>query len=145
MVHTVWPASTAGAGAYALVGMGAVVAAGTHAPITAILIIFELTGSYEIILPLMISCIIATLLATRMQKGSIYTLKLLRRGIDIHKGKDANVLQAVLVREEMRTEVVQRTAMVVPISADTFGRDVNAEFNRVSYLSAFINMEIIRR
>jgi CIC family chloride channel protein len=106
VVHTVWPASTAGAGAYALVGMGAVVAAGTHAPITAILIIFELTGSYEIILPLMISCIIATLLATRMQKGSIYTLKLLRRGIDIHKGKDANVLQAVPVREEMRTEVV---------------------------------------
>jgi CIC family chloride channel protein len=106
VVHTVWPASTAGAGAYALVGMGAVVAAGTHAPITAILIIFELTGSYEIILPLMISCIIATLLATRMQKASIYTLKLLRRGIDIHKGKDANVLQSVSVREEMRSEVV---------------------------------------
>lgn len=106
VVHTIWPASTAGAGAYALVGMGAVVAAGTHAPITAILIIFELTGDYKIILPLMISCITATLLATQMQTASIYTLKLLRRGIDIHKGKDVNVLQSVLVREEMRSDPV---------------------------------------
>ncbi|MCH7473030.1 MAG: chloride channel protein [Gemmatimonadetes bacterium] len=106
VVHTIWPASTAGAGAYALVGMGAVVAAGTHAPITAILIIFELTGDYKIILPLMISCITATLLATQMQTASIYTLKLLRRGIDIHKGKDVNVLQSVHVREEMRSDAV---------------------------------------
>ncbi|MCH7683448.1 MAG: chloride channel protein [Gemmatimonadetes bacterium] len=106
VVHTIWPAATAGAGAYALVGMGAVVAAGTHAPITAILIIFELTGDYKIILPLMISCITATLLATQMQTASIYTLKLLRRGIDIHKGKDVNVLQSVHVREEMRSDAV---------------------------------------
>ena len=107
VVHAIWPASTAAAGAYALVGMGAVVAAGTHAPITAILIIFELTGDYKIILPLMISCITATLLATQMQTASIYTLKLLRRGIDIHKGKDVNVLQSVHVREEMRSDPVR--------------------------------------
>ncbi len=106
VVHTLWPASTAAPGAYALVGMGAVVAAGTHAPITAILIIFELTGSYTIILPLMISCIIATLLATRMQRGSIYTLKLLRRGVDMQRGRAINVLQHAYVREIMRSEVV---------------------------------------
>jgi CIC family chloride channel protein len=106
VVHTLWPASTAAPGAYALVGMGAVVAAGTHAPITAILIIFELTGSYTIILPLMISCIIATLLATRMQRGSIYTLKLLRRGVDMQKGRAINVLQHAYVREIMRSEVM---------------------------------------
>ncbi|MFQ5551215.1 MAG: chloride channel protein [Gemmatimonadales bacterium] len=106
MIHGLWPASTAGPGAYALVGMGAVVAAGTHAPITAILIIFELTGEYAIILPLMISCIIATLLAVRLQHSSIYTLKLLRRGIDIHKGKALDVLQNVLVSDQMRTDVV---------------------------------------
>ena len=105
VVHSIWPASTAAPGAYALVGMGAVVAAGTHAPITAILIIFELTGEYKIILPLMISCIIATLLSTRLQSSSIYTLKLLRRGIDIHRGKAVNVLQPVLAREVMRTDV----------------------------------------
>ena len=106
VMNQFWPASTAGPGAYALVGMGALVAAGTHAPITAILIIFELTGEYNIILPLMISCIIATLLATRMQTSSIYTLKLLRRGIDIFKGKAVNVLEPVSVREVVRTDMV---------------------------------------
>lgn len=106
VVHSLWPASTAGPGAYALVGMGAVVAAGTHAPITAILIIFELTNEYKIILPLMISCIIATLLATRLQRSSIYTLKLLRRGIDIHKGRAVNVLEGVPVRDVVRTDAL---------------------------------------
>ncbi|UCF42053.1 MAG: chloride channel protein [Gemmatimonadota bacterium] len=106
VVHTLWPASTAASGAYALVGMGAVVAAGTHAPITAILIIFELTGEYSIILPLMISCIIATLLATRLQRASIYTLKLLRRGVDVQRGRAVNVLQHVRVRELMRPDAV---------------------------------------
>jgi CIC family chloride channel protein len=106
VVNLLWPASTAGPGAYALVGMGAIVASATHAPITAILIIFELTGEYNIILPLMISCIIATLLATRLQASSIYTRKLLRRGIDIYKGRAVNVLDAVSVSEVVRTEMV---------------------------------------
>jgi chloride channel protein, CIC family len=106
IVGNVWPVATGGVGAYALVGMGAVVAAATHAPITAILIIFELTSDYAIILPLMISCIIATLLATRMEKASIYTLKLLRRGLDIQSGRAINVLRHVAVRELMRTDMV---------------------------------------
>jgi chloride channel protein, CIC family len=107
IVGNVWPVATGGVGAYALVGMGAVVAAATHAPITAILIIFELTSDYAIILPLMISCIIATLLATRLEKGSIYTLKLLRRGLDIQSGRAINVLRHVAVRELMRTDMVK--------------------------------------
>jgi CIC family chloride channel protein len=104
LVQSFWPTHAAGAGAYALVGMGAVVAAATHAPITAILIIFELTGDYKIILPLMISSIIATLLATRMQPASIYTLKLLRRGVNIYRGRAVNVLEHVPVREIMRPD-----------------------------------------
>jgi CIC family chloride channel protein len=104
VVHGVWPAHTAEPGAYALVGMGAVVAAGTHAPITAIVMIFELTGEYRVILPLMITCIIATLLATRLQTGSIYTIKLLRRGMDIRGGRAVNVLQNVPAEEAMRPE-----------------------------------------
>lgn len=106
VVHSFWPSSTADPGAYALVGMGAVVAAGTHAPITAIVIIFEMTSDYQIILPLMISCIIATLLATQLQTASIYTRKLLRRGIDIHSGRALNVLQAVSVKEQMRSDIM---------------------------------------
>jgi CIC family chloride channel protein len=54
----------------------------------------------------MISCIIATLVATRMQTSSIYTLKLLRRGIDIFKGRAVNVLEPVSVHEVVRTDMV---------------------------------------
>lgn len=106
VIDIAWPTATGGVGAYALVGMGAVVGATTHAPITAILIIFELTGDYDIILPVMISCIIATLLAMWIDKPSIYTMKLLRRGVDIHRGRAVNVLQNVPVRDLMRTDMV---------------------------------------
>ena len=106
VINQIWPDSTAGPGAYALVGMAAVVGAATHAPITAIVIIFELTADYKIMLPLMISTIIATLLATRLLHGSIYTIKLLRRGVDIHKGHDVSVLRHLFVRDEMRNEIV---------------------------------------
>jgi CIC family chloride channel protein len=106
VINQFWPGSTAGPGAYALVGMAAVVGATTHAPLTAIVIIFELTADYKIMLPLMISTIIATLLATQLLHGSIYTIKLLRRGVDIHKGHDVSVLRHLFVRDEMRDEIV---------------------------------------
>jgi CIC family chloride channel protein len=106
VVGALWPGLTAAPGAYALVGMGAVVGAATHAPITAILIIFELTSDYEIILPLMISCIIATGLAMHLKKASIYTMKLLRRGIHLDQGRGANLLQHLRVRDAMRAEMV---------------------------------------
>ncbi len=63
--------------------IGAVVAAATHAPITAIIIIFELTGDYHIIPPLMAACVVSTLVATRLRRDSIYTLKLRLRGLDL--------------------------------------------------------------
>ncbi|NQU27149.1 MAG: chloride channel protein, partial [Candidatus Marinimicrobia bacterium] len=63
-------------GAYALVGMAAVVSATTFAPITAILIIFELTMEYTVILPVMIASIIALVITQNLAEGSIYTIKL---------------------------------------------------------------------
>lgn len=103
-VHTLFPEVTASSGAYALVGMGGVVAAATHAPITAIIIIFELTGHYSIILPLMITCITSTLLATALKKGNIYTLKLMRRGIVLHRGRERSILQKIMVQDVMRKD-----------------------------------------
>ncbi|MEU7488092.1 chloride channel protein [Streptomyces sp. NPDC042319] len=75
---------TAGAvGAYALVGMGAVFAGAARAPITAVVILFELTGEYSIILPLMLAIVLATLTSRLLSHDTIYTLKLSRRGIDL--------------------------------------------------------------
>ena len=92
-------------GAYALVGMAALVAGTTHAPLTAMLIIFEMTNDYKIILPLMISCVIATMLASKLEKESIYTLKLARQGLDWLRGRDINVLRPLKVANVMRKEM----------------------------------------
>jgi|FLOH01.1.fsa_nt_gi chloride channel protein, CIC family len=95
---------SAPAGAYALVGMGALVASTTHAPITAIMILFELTTDYKIILPLMISSIIGTLVMTRLHGDSIYSIKLRGRGIKIRRGQDLNLLRNIKVREVLRED-----------------------------------------
>jgi CIC family chloride channel protein len=109
VVHQAFPFLTAGAGAYATVGMGAVVAAATHAPLTAMIIIFEMTGDYEIIPPLMISCVIATVLSIRVKRSSIYTEKLLRRGIDFFKPLEINVL-----KKRPISEVVDKKPLKIP-------------------------------
>ena len=105
VVHTLFPTVTASPGAYSIVGMGAVVAATTHGPLAAILILFEMTGDYKIILPLMFSCIVGTTVSSQVLKDSIYSLKLARRGIDIKEGKEVNVLKSMHVKEIMSHRV----------------------------------------
>jgi CIC family chloride channel protein len=128
-VNALFPESTAASGAYALVGMGGLVAAATHAPITAIIIIFELTGNYTIILPLMITCISSTVLATMLKKGNIYTIKLRRRGVVLHRGREQSILQKILVQDVMRNEVRA-------IKESTFLDDIIRQFQEynTSYL-----------
>ncbi|MCZ6689703.1 MAG: chloride channel protein [Planctomycetota bacterium] len=92
-------------GAYTLVGMGAVVAGTTHAPISAIIILFEMTGDYRIILPLMLACVISTLLSNHILKESIYTLKLVRRGLNIRAGRDVDLLRSIRVEDVMEKDV----------------------------------------
>ncbi|WP_018123767.1 chloride channel protein [Desulfovibrio oxyclinae] len=106
LMNIMFPGVTASPGAYALVGMGGLVAGTTYAPITAILIIFEMTGSYSIILPLMLTCITALVLNSSISKASIYTIKLLRKGIDLTGGRVQNVLKKMLVVEMMSEDVV---------------------------------------
>ncbi len=105
-VKAIFPGLLAPAGAYALVGMAALFAATAHAPLTAILILFELTGDYQIMLPLMLTVVITTLVAQKLLKGElIYTLKLTRRGIHLQRGRDVDVLQGVLVNEVMTRDL----------------------------------------
>ena len=99
LFHQAFPSSISSPGAFSLVGMGAVVAAATHAPITAIIIIFELTNDYKIILPLMLSCIIASFITVGVHKESIYTMKLKRRGIIFSEGREVNILKSFSVKD----------------------------------------------
>lgn len=113
LIHQAFPEATASSGAYALVTMGAVVAAATHAPITAIIMIFELTQNITIIPPLMAACVVSTLVSTYVQRDSIYTMKLRRRGIDLFEQEDQNVLKSLHVHD-----IVDRDPEVLPESAN---------------------------
>jgi chloride channel protein, CIC family len=104
VVHSLFPEVTATPGAYALVAMGGLVAGATRAPITAIIIVFELTNDYNIILPLMVTCIISVILSTKLSRESIYTLKLLLRNIGIKEGMESNVMESLYVKDILRTD-----------------------------------------
>ena len=105
LVNYFFPNITASSGAYAIVGMAAIVSATTHGPLTAILMLFEMTGEYKIILPLMITCIISSLVIRNLSRESIYTLKLLRRGVNIREGREVNVLKSISVKDVMNPDV----------------------------------------
>ena len=104
VVHNIFPQITASPGAYSIVGMGAVVSGTTHGPLSAMLILFEMTGDYKIILPLMIACTIGSLASGQLLKESIYTLKLSRRGVNIRAGREVNVLKSIHVKDVMNPE-----------------------------------------
>jgi len=116
VVHHLFPSVTASSGAYSLVGMGAIVAGTTHAPITAILILFELTDDYRIILPLMMTCIISSVTASQLKRESIYTMKLVRRGIDVRAGKEVSILKSLLVKDFMVRDVAF-VSEIMPLSS----------------------------
>ncbi|MFQ5480716.1 MAG: chloride channel protein [Thermodesulfobacteriota bacterium] len=99
--HALFPASVAPFPAYALVGMGAVVAGSTLAPITAIFTIFELTYDFQIILPLMTSCIASLVIVQSIQGHSIYESKLIKKGIKLVRGRDINILRSMRVGDYM--------------------------------------------
>ncbi|MBN2716559.1 MAG: chloride channel protein, partial [Deltaproteobacteria bacterium] len=115
VANLLFPAWTAPPSAYALVGMGAVVSATTHAPITAILIIFELTNNYKIIPPLMLACVIGVLLSSYLKSDSIYTEKLSRRGIRLQRGRDLNLLRSIEVRAVLDVNI-QKVSSETPVN-----------------------------
>jgi chloride channel protein, CIC family len=85
--------------AYALVGMGALVAGATNAPITGILIVFEMTNDYAIVLPLMLTTVICHHVARRLEPDSLYSGWLRRRGERIEQGADRALLTGLRVRD----------------------------------------------
>jgi CIC family chloride channel protein len=86
--HAAFAPFTAGSGAYALVGMAGVLSAATHSPITAIILLFEVTEDYQIILPVMIVATLSTLIGRAFSEESLYSLQLSRRGIALHRRED---------------------------------------------------------
>ena len=143
LVHFIFPDITATKGAYALVGMGSVIAAAAHAPMTNILILFELTNDYKIILPIMASCIIATSVVRYLSKDSIYTLKLRRRGINIQQGREVSIMGSIKVGDVMDRKVetilettpFKRILAIFSKSTNSYFPVVNSKHKMVAILS----------
>lgn len=104
VANTLWPAIAVDPGAYAIVGMAAVFSGAARAPITAVLIVFEMSNDYKLILPLMLATVLSTLLAEYLFTESIYTLKLRLKGINLQQGRDVDIMQGILVREAMTAD-----------------------------------------
>lgn len=105
LVAPLFPELSLSPGAYALVGMAAVMSGVTHAPMSSIVIVFELSGSYSLILPLLLAAVIATLVSDVMKQESIYNVMLSRTGRTLHRLREIDLMQTVSVRELMDRDV----------------------------------------
>ncbi len=119
---------------FALVGMAAVFAAIVRAPLTAIILVFELSGDYELVLPLMLAVGIATFGADRLGWRSIYVDGLRRRGVTLDRPDDVDVLQLVAVREVM----TRASAPHATVKADVDAVELREYFTRESIHGAVV-------
>jgi len=87
---------------FAIVAMGGVFGAGAQAPLTAMASVVEMTGNFGLVLPVMLTTGIAAAISRKLSYGSIYTTKLLRRGIDVERPKPENLLQMLKVTDAMQ-------------------------------------------
>ncbi len=135
VVNAAFPGQVAPAGAYGLVGMGAVFAAAAHAPITSVMILFELTGDYQVILPMMTAIAVSAGISSLLTRDTIYTLKLRRRGIDVLRGRAASLMGLLTAADAMQpvpvplpvgaglTEVVDRLVLEGVAALPVVGED----------------------
>jgi CIC family chloride channel protein len=142
-VHGMLPDWTASSETYALVGMAALASAVMQAPLTSILILFEMTHDYTVVLASMVCCIVATYTMRRFTKNSIYIQTLLNRGINIQHGKATSILSAMFVRDVMTQEVVtipeempfKKILEIVSYSRHLYYPVVNEEEDMVGIIS----------
>lgn len=129
-VHQLFPGVTDDYRGYALVGMGCLVAGTTRAPIMAVMVMFEMTLDYEIVLPLMLGCITSSLVARTVYAQSIYTEELAERGTKTPQGLEETVLVTTRVDDVMRTNptwVAPRTTYgeIIPLVTTSRATVVN--------------------
>ncbi|HET8655146.1 MAG TPA: chloride channel protein [Longimicrobiaceae bacterium] len=127
--------------AYALVGMGVVVAVATDAPITAILIVFEMTNDYAIMLPLMLAVVIGTIVGRRFERDSLYSGWLRRRGEHLEHGADHDVLARLRVTDayDPNPQVIGESASVDQL-LEQLGQGEQTEFPVVDPDLTFVGL-----
>jgi CIC family chloride channel protein len=101
LVDPIWTFSELDSGAFAVVGMAATFAAVARAPLTSVIIVFEITGNYGLVLPLMLGAALASFLGDRLHADSAYTIELTRNGIHLPTTQDIDLLDTIDVGEVM--------------------------------------------
>lgn len=121
---------TESTGAYALVGMGAIFAATMHAPLTPIVMIFELTRDYALILPLMLACILSVFVARRVYPYNFFKDMLRERGVVLGHEAEVEVMKRGHVSELMLRGVgtLPETADFATVRAAVLAADMRATF-----------------
>lgn len=104
-IQILWPGRFADPGVYALVGMVAFTGAMMHAPLTLVLMAVEMTKSYQAVLPMLSAVMTATLVARMLDRDSIYTAVLRRKGIIFYLGRDETILRDIRVEHIMHRDV----------------------------------------
>jgi CIC family chloride channel protein len=102
LIAPLWAASDLEPGAFAIVGMAMVFATIARAPMTSVIIVFELTGNYELVLPLMLGAALATYAGERFHPANAYTIPLKQKGITLPKNEDIDLLDTVEVIDVMQ-------------------------------------------
>ena len=122
-------------GALAVFGMAGVFAGSAQAPVTAIMMLFEMTGDYNIILPLMITAVLSATVASTLSKDTIYTWKLVRRGLDIRRKRHPDKMQSVTISEALPQDRFMLTTMMTV-------RDAWASFSNSPAWFALVKNEV---
>ncbi len=124
LVEPAWGFSEIDPGAFAVVGMAATFAAVARAPLTSIIIVFEITGDYGLVLPLMLASSLATVLADRYHPATAYTIPLMREGIHLTRTEDIDLLDTVTVGDVMTPAMTPlRPAMTVAEAAGVLAEE----------------------
>ena len=122
-----FPSIVGNTGAFALVGMAALFSATARAPLTAMLIVFEMSNDYSMILPLMVAGVAASYFSQWLHPESIYTMKLAKRGVRFVEGRDMDIMQGVKISEVMK-------GRPVTIHKDQYFSDAMALFQEKNLL-----------
>jgi CIC family chloride channel protein len=142
VAHSLFPHQTAGPGAYALIGMGTAFAGIIRTPLTSVIMIFELTRDYSIIVPLMISNLISFFISYRLQPEPIYEALALQEGVYLPTGESRRELEEIRVGDVMQSNATPLPADMDVTTARTrireMGRNV-ALVGELNWLYGIVN------
>lgn len=115
-VHALWPDHTEAMGAYGIVGMGAVAASVLNAPITMALMLFEMTGNYHVMLPLMLALAAGGVVSVALGSRSLEEMELEEQGLSLARRRDAGVMHDILVGDIYREDGFETVPTGAPVA-----------------------------